>query len=227
MKKKIISLCLVIALVATAIAGATLAYFTDVSEVNKNTFTVGDVQIKLDETNTDATPDDEDAPARDTENKYEDIYPGQELTKDPMVTILAGSEPSYVRMKVTANVTELKAAFPEFIDDGVFDLENLVDWKKTEWPCVGIKDNGDGTATYEFRYYKVTTEPTTDTALEPLFTKVTIPGDATSADLKALVGTDGKFEIIVVAEAIQEAGFADADAAWEAFDTVPEADKKG
>ena len=36
MKKKIISLCLVIALVATAIAGATLAYFTDTDEV-KNT----------------------------------------------------------------------------------------------------------------------------------------------------------------------------------------------
>lgn len=46
MKKKIITLCLVLALALTAIGGATLAYFTDTAEAT-NTFTVGNVSIDL------------------------------------------------------------------------------------------------------------------------------------------------------------------------------------
>lgn len=44
--KKIISLCLVLALALTAIGGATLAYFTD-TDAQKNTFTTGNVAIDL------------------------------------------------------------------------------------------------------------------------------------------------------------------------------------
>ena len=46
MKKKILSLCLVAALAATAVIGGTLAYFTDTDEAT-NTFTAGGVSINL------------------------------------------------------------------------------------------------------------------------------------------------------------------------------------
>ena len=46
MKKKIVALCLVVALAATAIIGGTLAYFTD-NDAKTNTFTVGNVKIQL------------------------------------------------------------------------------------------------------------------------------------------------------------------------------------
>ena len=46
MKKKIVALCLVVALAATAIIGGTLAYFTDTDEAT-NTFTAGGVTIDL------------------------------------------------------------------------------------------------------------------------------------------------------------------------------------
>ena len=46
MKKKIIALCLVIALAATAVIGGTLAYFTD-TDAKTNTFTAGGVKIEL------------------------------------------------------------------------------------------------------------------------------------------------------------------------------------
>ena len=49
MKKKIIALCLIVALAATAVIGGTLAYFTDTDE-ETNTFTMGNVQIDLKET---------------------------------------------------------------------------------------------------------------------------------------------------------------------------------
>ena len=46
MKKKIIAVCLIVALAATAVIGGTLAYFTDTKEAT-NTFTVGGVKIEL------------------------------------------------------------------------------------------------------------------------------------------------------------------------------------
>lgn len=46
MKKKIVSLCLVVALAATAVIGGTLAYFTDTQKAT-NTITTGDVSIWL------------------------------------------------------------------------------------------------------------------------------------------------------------------------------------
>ena len=46
MKKKIVALCLCVALAVVAIGGATLAYFTD-TDAKTNTFTAGGVKIEL------------------------------------------------------------------------------------------------------------------------------------------------------------------------------------
>ena len=56
MKKKILALCLVVALAATAIVGGTLAYFTDTADAT-NTFTAGGVKIDLIEQQRNATHD--------------------------------------------------------------------------------------------------------------------------------------------------------------------------
>ena len=48
MKKKIVALCLCVALAVVAIGGATLAYFTD-TDAKTNTFTVGKIDISLEE----------------------------------------------------------------------------------------------------------------------------------------------------------------------------------
>ena len=89
MKKKIISLCLVVALGATAVVGGTLAYFTD-AESKDNTFTVGNVDIELTEPNWDATG----------KVEAEDAYPGEALAKDPTVTN-KGANPCFVRVSVS------------------------------------------------------------------------------------------------------------------------------
>lgn len=89
MKKKIIALCLVIALAATAVIGGTLAYFTDEDDAT-NTFTVGNVDITLTEPNWNSSGS-ADAP---------EVYPGEALAKDPTVTN-DGANPCFVRIKVT------------------------------------------------------------------------------------------------------------------------------
>lgn len=86
-KKKIVSLCLAAVLVVMAIAGATVAYFTD-TDAKDNTFTVGNVDITLTE------------PSWNTNGQEsDDVYPGEPLAKDPTVTN-SGKNPCFVRIKV-------------------------------------------------------------------------------------------------------------------------------
>jgi predicted ribosomally synthesized peptide with SipW-like signal peptide len=88
MKKKILAIVLCIAMLAIAIVGGTMAYFTD-TDAKTNTFTVGNVSIVLTEPNWDATGAAEAA----------DAYPGEALAKDPTVTN-DGHNPCFVRVKV-------------------------------------------------------------------------------------------------------------------------------
>ena len=77
MKKKILSLCLVVALAAVAVIGGTMAYFTD-TDTAANTFTHGNVKIDLVEKNADGsdfTQDQKLLPGSKTEN--EDVYKRQ------------------------------------------------------------------------------------------------------------------------------------------------------
>lgn len=89
MKKKIITLSLAVALVATAVIGGTLAYFTDTAE-KENIFTVGNVEIELTEPNWDASG----------EAEAETVYPGEPLAKDPTVENI-GANPCFVRVSVS------------------------------------------------------------------------------------------------------------------------------
>ena len=93
-KALLLTLCAVL-LIAASVLG-TMAYLTSTDTVT-NTFTVGKVEIKLDETDvTNPTG------SRVQANSYK-LMPGTTYTKDPTVTVKAGSEESYVRMKVTFN----------------------------------------------------------------------------------------------------------------------------
>ena len=216
---KILSLAAGAALLVTVSIAGTVAYLT-AEDKAINTFTVGKATITLDETDVDEYGV-KVSDVRVDGNEYR-LIPGQTYIKDPTVTITAGSEAVYVRMLVTINeMTALKAMCGED-----FLPQNYVNgtWDETIWPCVGVTDNGDDSVTYEFRY----TDPTKDTlqdvvdasgsaddlVLDALFETFTMPGTATADQLEALED----LEITVVGNAIQAAGFADADAAWAAFD---------
>lgn len=95
MKKKIIALCLIIALALTAVTGATLAYFTD-TDAETNTFAVGNVKIEQyekDENDEDFTQGQKIYPIIDANKKYEDPnYVWKRVTVKN-----TGSEDAYVR----------------------------------------------------------------------------------------------------------------------------------
>lgn len=207
-KTLILSLCLVL-VVLTAAAG-TIAYLTDTDEV-VNSFTVGNIDMKVEESPVDENGQKVEEGLPTKGNSYH-LLPGKTYSKDPYVTIAKGSDPCYVRMKVTINkVAELKAIFGDN-----FLPENYVgEWNRGIWPCAGIVDNGDNTATYEFRYCEIVDASLAeaDMVLPALFQSITVPGEVTSEQLKTL----SELNIKVVGHAIQADTFADADAAWFAF----------
>lgn len=85
MKKKITAIALVVCLVAVAIVGGSLAYFTDEEEAT-NTFEVGNVDITLTEPNWD--------------EDYATLIPGREIPKDPTIKVEATSQRAYTFLKV-------------------------------------------------------------------------------------------------------------------------------
>ena len=208
-KALILTLCAVL-LVAASMLG-TMAYLTDNKTVT-NTFTVGQVKIKLDEAK--ANPDGSlvENADRVKGNSYK-LLPGHTYNKDPMVTVLNGSEASYVKMTVTfSKANELDAIFAP---NGA-DLINIFNgYDSANWIYKGnTKDAAADTRTYEFWYKETVGAPTADVALDALFDSITVPGTITNEQLATIEG----MTITVNAYAIQADGFANATEAFAAFD---------
>lgn len=210
MKKIVMGLVCALALVTASVMG-TMAYLTSTDEV-VNTFTVGNVQIKLDEA--EANPDGslvENAEKRVKANNYK-LLPGHTYNKDPMVTVLKGSESSYVKMTVTfTKAAELDAIFAP---NGVDMTSIFVGFDSTNWISKGnTKDTQANTRTYEFWYKKAVAALDGDVALDALFDQIVVPTSITNTQLATIQG----MTITVNAYAIQADGFANAEAAWAAY----------
>ena len=202
-KALLLSLCAVLLVVASVMG--TMAYLTS-SDTVTNTFTVGKVEIKLDETDV-TNPNGPRVQA----NSYK-LLPGLTYTKDPTVTVKAGSEPSYVKMTVTFTMAkELDAIFAPSGADMTsifngYDSTNWIDKGNTE-------DTDTNTRTYEFWYKETVDARTADVVLDALFDSITVPGSITKEQLKTIDG----MTITVNAYAIQADGFTGAADAWSHF----------
>ena len=210
MKKKLTTVLAIVLVIAMSVVG-TYAYLTSTDTV-KNTFTVGNVQIKLDEAK--ANPDGSLVQGADRvkANSYK-LLPGHTYAKDPMVTVKAGSESSYVKMTVTfSNAAELDAIFAS---NGGADMTSIFNgYDSANWIYMGnTEDTVANTRTYEFWYKETVAAPNADVALDALFDSITVPGTINNAQLKTIEG----MTITVNAYAIQADGFDDADDAWDHF----------
>ena len=207
-KALLLTLCAVVLVIATVFG--TMAYLTSTDEV-VNTFSVGSVAIKLDEAKANTDGSLVEGAARVKANSYK-LLPGHTYNKDPMVTVLKGSEPSYVKMTVTfSKANELDAIFAP---DGANLTSIFNGYDATNWIGKGnTKDAAANTRTYEFWYKETVDAPDADVALDALFDSITVPGTITNEQLATIEG----MTITVNAYAIQADGFANAEAAWVAF----------
>lgn len=187
MKKTLTVIIALVLVVVMSVAG-TVAYLTS-SDTVTNTFTVGKVEITLDETKVDVYGNaltGEEA-GRDTKNTYK-LIPGQPYTKDPIVHFQPDSEASWLFVKVVNEISD--------IEDGTTIAAQIL--------ANGWTELNDGTGVY----YKQVPANTTSAAVDyPVFGSFTLKGDANVADYNGET-------IVVTAYAIQAAGFNTAEAAW-------------
>ena len=195
-KKRFVAILLCVTLVALAAIGATFAYLTDTKTVD-NTFTMGNVAIKLDETNVN-----DPEGARVTSNEY-NVYPGAVVTKDPIVHN-TGKNAAYIRATVNvSNWMNLCAAYyPDFKEtfpnDGYKAALNLLVGELGEgWSVVGVEAGdtftiGQFDAKFILKYDGALASGADTTAM---FQTVTIPAGIDNAN------TDSFKEVKVVAQA--------------------------
>ncbi len=196
--RKILVSLAALALVAAISIGGTLAYLTSTQSV-KNTFTVGNVNITLDEAKVNEYGDPvADAP-RVLGNEYK-LIPGHTYTKDPTIHVGGLSENCYLFVKV---------------ENGLGDAESTI---ATQMVNLGWKPVDDQAGVYA--WYGKTTEGAMNAtrAIVAAGANVTVFNTFTFGS-QADPALYGSAEIVVTAYAIQADGLADkTDAAlWAEF----------
>ena len=209
MKKTLTVIIALVLVVVMSVAG-TVAYLTS-SDTVTNTFSVGNVQIKLDEAQAKADGTLIEGAERVKANSYK-LLPGHTYAKDPMVTVLNGSESSYIKMTVTfSKANELDAIFDP---DGATLTTIFNGYDISNWTYKGnTKNAAENTRTYEFWYKEAVAAPDGNVALDALFDSITVPGSITNEQLATIEG----MTITVNAYAIQADGFTDAADAWSKY----------
>lgn len=216
-KKSILMAAIAVMLVAVLVVGGTLAYFTDTKSA-ANTFTVGDVKIKLDESNVNDPNGD-----RVTSNEYTDVFPGIQYKKDPVVTN-TGKNDAYVRAVVTIeNGMNWMGLYNENVwtapQEEAF-MKLICDKLGAGWSIENIAyvTNAERGSTDFVATLKYTGVLKSGDATSAMFENVMLPTNATANDITTRVAQNGVFHIDVVAQAIQADGFDTWEAAFTAFD---------
>jgi predicted ribosomally synthesized peptide with SipW-like signal peptide len=193
-RKNLIAI-LAILIVATIAIGGTLAYLTDTQTIT-NTFTVGDVEIELEEPNW-VEPD--------------AIFPGMSYPKDPTITAVRGEMFMRVILEFRCQETGalLNAERAAMVSSILHYAATDSRFNTADFTLDAARSSG---AVEVFNFNGVFEEGDVVT----LFDSVEIPNTWDRDDLRFL----GDFEIVVIAQAIQTAGFADAAAAFTALDAA-------
>ncbi len=266
MKKKLTAIFLCVALVAIAIVGASLAYFTDTKSAT-NTFTVGNVKIDLIESRfhregndnsgdtsipdptqtasgmkyvTDghkAFTDDEIKADAAKYSEYiaergKNMVPGRNFAKCPYV-VNTGANDAYVRIRVMiphdGDVDNGGIINAMFCSTATSSGEFQQGANGENWPVVETNGYTDENGLKYDVYTFTRTEPLKAGAMTEwnVWNFVGIGKNVTNADIEKAIekGVITKtnngalsLNVLVEADAIQAEGFANATAAWTAFD---------
>lgn len=197
--KRSIALVVAIALLIGCAAGGTMAWLTMKTAPVVNTFTTSDVSITLTE---------------NTGAEYK-MVPGKTITKDPKVTVEAGSEACWLFVEVIENTNGGSYDFSDYLEYKVGP-----EWKEVTDGVYYLKVDAPGA--FNIIYYDADKDGAYDVGEE---NKVHVPDDVTKAMMTA-VG-DKYPTLSFTAYAIQQAGFdtlatddANAAAAWAQAETL-------
>ncbi|MBE6559932.1 MAG: hypothetical protein E7662_02300 [Ruminococcaceae bacterium] len=244
-KRKALVILFCAAAIATATAFSTLAYLTDTDSAT-NTFTVGKVDIELDEAKVDnsgvvETGVDQKPLARVTENDYH-LIPGHTYVKDPTIHVQPKSEDCWLFVKVINNLATPFTPTGESAAVARLEAPDTSGFNGHKSIADQMKENGwvalEGVANV---YYYAGTRATNgvvssyENAVKdiPVFAEFTVDGSVTNEQLAAYLtqyttdaGTANEktTAVTVTAYAVQADGFNEAGktaaenaaAAWNA-----------
>ena len=188
-KALLLALCAVLLVVSTVFA--TLAYLTTEVKVVKNTFTVGEIEITLDEADVTEYGEKVTGAVRVTGNEYK-LIPGHSYAKDPTVHVAKGSEVCYVFVKLDNGLKAIIA------DTTIEDQMEANGW-------VLLSGN--------VYYYEDSVDARLDQVDLPVFESFKLTNGANVANYS-------NETITVKAYAVQADGFDNAAAAWAAASTT-------
>ena len=172
MKKKFMLMVSALVLVAAMAVGGTLAYLTAQTQAVTNTFTIGNINITLAETT----------------NTYK-MVPGQDIAKDPVVTVKGGSEACWLFVKVA-------------------ESDNL-----DTYITYGLADGWTELTAGSGIYYREVASSGDDQTFGVLAgDKVTVKSEVTTEQMTA--ANTSKPTLAFTAYAVQKAGFDTAAQAW-------------
>lgn len=195
--KKLLTGAISLALVAVVSVGATLAYFTDKTETAQNVFSAGKVSLSLidksepEEGQVGGTPYKKDDI---TGIQYDNIMPGDVLSKIVGLNTAADSQDAYVAIRVTVNdvvAPNANTVLPEEITAQISDIIA----SQVDGDLWASKDLGNGDVVYYFK-----TVVPADTKNLILFSAIPLPGSEWNNEYAEL-----SFDVDVQAAAIQAA----------------------
>lgn len=185
---KAVAILMVLVLVLGGVMGGTMAWLIDGTDKVVNTFTYGDINIKLTET--------DDGDGNLLANKYE-MVPGRVITnKDPQITVAGGSENAWLFVKLE----ELGGA-------GTWTFDDYLEY-----------EIADGWALLSGNvYYREYASADTDTVIPVIKNNtVTVKTSVTKEMVNALgSGATATYpQLAITGYAVQKEGVADATTAW-------------
>lgn len=199
MKKKAIVAVVALVLVLCCAMGGTLAWLVDSTTEVKNTFTYGDINISLweHELNEDGLTLSDDVFTGAEQTGFK-MIPGNNIEKDPTVTVKADSEASWLFVKIVESNN-----FDDFMTYGV----------ASGWTQLTV--DAEGNAITDLIYYREVAATTADTDFAVLENdSVSVKGSVTKGMLK-----DGVFvapTLSFTAYAVQrDANITTAAQAWD------------
>ena len=204
MKRRTLILILAIVLVFGIAVGGTIAWLIDTTDPVVNTFTVGNIDITLQEhplksgDDYDGMTIDTSAETTDKVDNYK-MIPGRTLQKDPFITVKKDSEECWLFIRI-----DKSANFDTFME---YTVDTTV-WNK----YTGAQWNGQDIDLW----YRQVPAATADTDYYILKdNQVTVKSGVTQAQLQA-VG-DNKPTLTFIAYACQSEGLDTYTAAWQAI----------
>lgn len=222
--RKILAMMACAVLLVCISVGATVAYLTSTDTVT-NTFTVGKVDITLDEANVNAAGKPVSAAGEEVElaeaprvksNEYH-LYPGHSYTKDPTVHFAADSDNSYLFVKVENGIANIEAAYTYTNGESKSKkiADQILDYGWLELDGVDNVYYREVTSTDAGKDYQVFAGFMIDGTVE---NNALAAYETTKADDKY---NEGTALITITAYAVQSDGFANAKAAWNATFGAP------